>query len=713
MNRLERSPHLNDNRPLERSPRHGETEFSMDSDQIDFREMRQSIILDLRRLLQSHGGIEQTHQRNSLLRLPPEILLQIFQLLQRKHLFVLLTVCKEIADLIVEILWFRPNMQNDALYLKIKQIMERPRESTFWNYRLFIKRLNLSFMTKMVDDDLLSLFVGCPKLERLTLVNCTKLTRGPISRVLANCERLQLIDLTGVTDVHDDIMNALATHCTRLQGLYAPTCGNVLEAAIINLLRSCPMLKRVKFNNSDNITDASIKQMHESCRLLVEIDLHYCPNVTDKYLKQIFLDFAQLREFRISNAAGVTDLLFELLPNEPYLEKLRIIDITGGNAITDKLVEKLVVCAPKLRNVVFLKCMQITDASLRALSQLGRSLHYIHMGHCGLITDFGVASLVRLCHRIQYIDLACCTQLTDWTLVELASLPKLRRIGMVKCSLITDSGILELVRRRGEQDCLERVHLSYCTNLTVGPIYMLLKSCPRLTHLSLTGITSFLRREITRFCREPPPDFNENQRNLFCVFSGHGVNQLRAHLTQMMDERTYQIDHGDIQALLERRRRIANAANDPNQDRAQPRGRPDVDDGQNFRAEQVPIGVWPGPGLGLMQQQNMPNQQVEFVNREIFRELGEGNMNPVDMREYIQRLIRQRYNERLANMDEYERTDDAQQQAQFAPVANPQNAPQLRQPAVFPNGMQGIPIIDDEYDEDVEMIDGPLFPRRE
>ena len=76
---------------------------------------------------------------------------------------------------------------------------------------------------------------------------------------------------------------------------------------------------------------------------------------------------------------------------------------------------------------------------VEALSQLGRSLHYIHLGHCGLITDYGVAALVRYCHRIQYIDLACCSQLTDWTLVELANLPKLRRIGLVKCSMITDS----------------------------------------------------------------------------------------------------------------------------------------------------------------------------------------------------------------------------------------------------------------------------------
>ncbi|ODV78678.1 protein required for glucose repression and for glucose and cation transport [Suhomyces tanzawaensis NRRL Y-17324] len=681
--------------PMQNHYRYGdvqpEQEFFMDNEINDYKELKESIMKQRRAsdLLQGHNHHFVDH--NSLLRLPTEILLQIFHHLDRKDLFSLLTVCREFADLIIEILWFRPNMQNDVSFKKIKAIMELPRTQTHWDYRLFIKRLNLSFMTKLVDDNLLSLFIGCPKLERLTLVNCTKLSHTPITNVLQNCEKLQSIDLTGVTDIHDDIINALAKNCTRLQGLYAPGCGNVSEEAIINLLESCPMLKRVKFNNSNNITDRCILKMYENCVSLVEIDLHNCPNVTDKYLKSIFLDLSQLREFRISNATGITDKLFEYLPNEFYLEKLRIIDITGCNAITDKLVEKLVMCAPRLRNVVLSKCMQITDASLRALSQLGRSLHYIHLGHCVLITDFGVASLVRSCHRIQYIDLACCLQLTDWSLVELANLPKLRRIGLVKCSLVTDNGIIELVRRRGEQDCLERVHLSYCTNLTVGPIYLLLKNCPKLTHLSLTGITAFLRREITQYCRDPPPDFTEAQRNSFCVFSGHGVNQLRNHLNQAMEERAYHIEQGDIQALFqERRRRFMNGGGEMDEEE---------------------MNIWArGAGLGLLQQNVLQNNEIQDINREIFSEINGGRMAPDDMREHFQRIIRQRHHQRqeLVQRGQSQTPTQVLQAHQFQ--RNPQNAPQIVQPAVFPNGEQSIPVINE--DEDAEMEEPGLFPRQ-
>ncbi|EGV60932.1 RNI-like protein [Yamadazyma tenuis ATCC 10573] len=670
----------------------------IDDADTNFQELKESLV----NIRSRRSEIQTLNYRNSpLLNLPTEVLLQIFHHLDRRDLFSLLTVCREFSELIIEILWFRPNMQSDMSFKHIRQIMSLPPHTTHWNYRLYIKRLNLSFMTKLVNDDLLSLFIGCPKLERLTLVNCNKLSRTPISNVLDRCERLQSIDLTGVTDIQDDIFLTLARNCPRLQGLYAPGCGNVSEDAVITLLRACPMLKRIKFNNSENITDHSILAMYENCKSLVEVDLHNCPEVTDLYLRKIFLELSQLREFRISNAPGITDNLLGLLPNSFYLEKLRIIDMTGCNAITDKFVEKLVICAQRLRNVVLSKCLQITDASLRALSKLGRSLHYLHLGHCLLITDFGVTSLVRYCHRIQYIDLACCSQLTDWSLAELATLPKLRRIGLVKCHLITDNGIVELVRRRGEQDCLERVHLSYCTRLSIGPIYLLLKTCPRLTHLSLTGIQAFLRREITQYCREPPPDFNEYQKSLFCVFSGDGVNQLRNHLQQIMEDRAYALDQGEGQPQL---------------DNPPPMG--------NFGAtgtnDEEGISLWARQrGLGILRDNNeMTPNEIQDINREIFTELTQGDgannqqMTPGErahqqLRENFTRFIRSQEHQRFS-----QRAMAYGQRRGGVQIMNGigSNAPQISQPAVFPNeGQPDIPIMNDDEDGDVEMSATDLF----
>ena len=72
-------------------------------------------------------------------------------------------------------------------------------------------------------------------------------------------------------------------------------------------------------------------------------------------------------------------------------------------------------------------------------------------------------------------------------------------------------------------------------------IHVLLNNCPKLTHLSLTGVQAFLREEILAFCREAPPEFNDHQRDVFCVFSGNGVGRLRDFLN---DQKAQQIATG-------------------------------------------------------------------------------------------------------------------------------------------------------------------------
>ncbi|KAG8997223.1 SCF ubiquitin ligase complex subunit, partial [Tulasnella sp. 427] len=65
-------------------------------------------------------------------------------------------------------------------------------------------------------------------------------------------------------------------------------------------------------------------------------------------------------------------------------------------------------------------------------------------------------------------------------------------------------------------------------------INYLLQRLQKLTHLSLTGIPAFRRAELQQFCRPPPKEFTPNQRAAFCVYSGHGVGDLRRYLQHYM-----------------------------------------------------------------------------------------------------------------------------------------------------------------------------------
>jgi F-box and leucine-rich repeat protein GRR1 len=60
-----------------------------------------------------------------------------------------------------------------------------------------------------------------------------------------------------------------------------------------------------------------------------------------------------------------------------------------------------------------------------------------------------------------------------------------------------------------------------------------------LTHLSLTGVQAFLHEELTAFCRPAPQEFNDHQRDVFCVFSNAGVNRLREYLNEQASTHPY------------------------------------------------------------------------------------------------------------------------------------------------------------------------------
>lgn len=207
---------------------------------------------------------------------------------------------------------------------------------------------------------------------------------------------------------------------------------------------------------------------------MLEIDLHNCRQITDESITALISHGRQLRELRVGQCTLISDNAFHEIPNHLRFESLRILDLTACAMVHDEAVEKIIEASPRLRNLVLAKCREITDRSVQAITKLGKNLHYIHLGHCTQISDAAVIQLVKMCNRIRYIDLACCQRLTDASVKQLATLPKLRRIGLVKCNSITDNSILALAKANLEPRAkpqgpsfLERVHLSYCIHLTL------------------------------------------------------------------------------------------------------------------------------------------------------------------------------------------------------------------------------------------------------
>lgn len=184
----------------------------------------------------------------------------------------------------------------------------------------------------------------------------------------------------------------------------------------------------------------------------------------------------------------IGDECFADLERDKY-QNLRVLDVAGCARITDETVYHIVTAAPKLRSLILAKCPNITDRGAVQIARLGKHIHFLHLGHCSNLTDRTLQFLVKYCSRLRYIDLACCVQLTDHAVLELSTLPRLKRIGLVKCSAITAEAIFALVSRGLVPQTLERIHLSYCIDLTL-PV----RNCRRTVYWLTSVHTCFAQR---------------------------------------------------------------------------------------------------------------------------------------------------------------------------------------------------------------------------
>ncbi|KAF9651230.1 RNI-like protein [Thelephora ganbajun] len=492
-------------------------------------------------------------------RLPPEILIHVFKNLHStKDLHNCLFVSRTWCECSVELIWHKPAISRLHTFIKIMSVISK-QDQTF-TYARFIRRLNFVSVGKELTSNLFSRLYMCTRLERLTLVGCSAITDEALETVLSACPNLVAIDLTGVIEATDKAITALARTCERLQGINLGGCRAITSEGVFALAKHCYLLRRVKLSYIEAINDEAVSALAQSCPYLLEIDLNGCSYVTDLGVRDLWIHSKYMREMRLAHCVNLTDAAFpsavkEIVPPSgvnPFAQSsqppptaspddlpplvlnrsfdhLRMLDLTCCARISDDAIEGIVSNCPKIRNLVVAKCSSLTDAAVESICKLGKHLHYLHLGHITSITDRSVSQLARSCTRLKYIDLANCSLLTDMSVFELAALQKLRRIGLVRVNNLTDQAVYALTPRRAT---LERLHLSYCNQISVFAINFMLQKLPKLNHLSLTGIDAFRNPEFQQFCRQPPSDFNSTQRAAFCVFSGKGVAELREYLKE-------------------------------------------------------------------------------------------------------------------------------------------------------------------------------------
>ncbi|KAF9534701.1 hypothetical protein CPB83DRAFT_802835 [Crepidotus variabilis] len=382
-------------------------------------------------------------------------------------------------------------------------------------------------------------------------------TDEQVALVLPFCPHLETVVLTGVPDTTDRTIVLLAENAINLLGLNLSGCAQVTDVGVLEITNKSLPLHWLMLNGVVGLTDPSISAIAKTCSRLVELEVCDMPLLTPVAVRDIWSFSRKLRTLRLCNNPLLSDKAFpsassrestpdisnpldKPLPHRPttWLEQLpplilrhtadnlRVLDLTSCK-ITDEAMEGIVSHAPRIQSLNLTRCSLLTDQALESISKLQDHLDVLMLAYVTNITDRGLVHVARSCGNLRCVDVAFCRNLTDMSVFELAGLPGLRRLSLVRVHKLTDIAVFSLAEHATG---LERLHLSYCDHLSLDSIHLLLRKLENLQHFTATGIPALRRKGIGRFSEASPANYDSDQKAAFCVFNGENVVRLRRFL---------------------------------------------------------------------------------------------------------------------------------------------------------------------------------------
>jgi len=401
---------------------------------------------------------------------------------------------------------------------------------------------------------------GLDELERVRHIlfptgDYTDITDEEIASVIPSCVNLEVVQLSGIEDTSDRTITILAATATKLRGLDLGGCSRITDEGVLELAAKCTTLEWIRLSGVPGITDSAISALVKSCPRLSELELDSCQSLTAMSIRDIWTFTRRLRRLKLTRCKQLTAHAFPAVADEntsvPYWQStlgderdslagsttlfpplilppayspdnLRVLDLGYCTKITDDAMAGIISNATKIQTLTISGCAHLTDKTMDSICTLGENLEVLAMAHVSKITDTGVVRLVRACTRLRSVDVNCessitvwrlaqtltidltsavCSNLGDLAVLELATLPSLRRLSLVQLAKLTDNAVFFLAEHT---PTLERLHLSHCDGLSLDSIHHAIRKLPELVHLSATGIPALARPGVERFSERAP-----------------------------------------------------------------------------------------------------------------------------------------------------------------------------------------------------------------
>ncbi|CAM9103157.1 unnamed protein product, partial [Choristocarpus tenellus] len=326
-------------------------------------------------------------------------------------------------------------------------------------------------------------------------VSLSKMIDDNCLSILSTCETMRRLNVSGCPNVTDAGVKSVARKkATALQGLDVSNCQRVTDDSVEVLARCCPSLCSLILSGCPKVRDRSLFAM-SALHGLQNIGLAGCNEITDKAARQLLTNLTQLKSLNINGCTSLTNegLHYMYRTDVPWGVKrhqgcaqLTVLQISDNGHVSDELVAVLTSVCP------LISCLELVNCPLLggegAMGKMGGLTHLTCLVLKGLrrVNDYGVEEFFASCPRrsLTYLDLQRCTRVADGALKFIAKYARnLRELRLDCCISVTDRGLASLSKGCTLLHTLQATHLGMITDIGVQ---LISRKCTSITDLDIS-----------------------------------------------------------------------------------------------------------------------------------------------------------------------------------------------------------------------------------
>jgi len=264
-----------------------------------------------------------------------------------------------------------------------------------------LQRLDVTASTEVSDFQSLQ---ECQTLTELHAGYCTKLDSRSLSTLSHALVNLHTLCVKYCALVDGNALISVSKHCVGLESLDVSgmkanqVSGDELQTALVGFQNLKELVLDSVATLNDGVIDAFCKHSLSNSTLQ-RLSYSQIPSnsVTMRSLVSVFHSLVHLKSLDISHNTNITiSSPFPTTDSHKLRAKsLRSLNITGCKDISDRGFRYVMESCDSLSTLSCSQLELVTDASLHALSEHGKSLRYLSMVGCLRLTDCGVLKMLE------------------------------------------------------------------------------------------------------------------------------------------------------------------------------------------------------------------------------------------------------------------------------------------------------------------------------